>query len=140
MSERKYTLELTADELVKLSKCYPHDYIVGLGFKLSQLRAQADEDREADDIGLPWYTNESRTDLGWWKLYRTGTAGPVGPSGVMSERAAKLMSAAPELLEAVEAWKAWDETGFDDLNAERLAAARAAVARALRKVATGVPE
>lgn len=124
---KTYMLELTAEELAGGG-------ITLVWRKLNALRMEAAADREAaDELRLPW------------RAIRMGGGDTVpavvredGIFACSSHRAAKLMAAAPELLEAV---KAADEA----LNCSDEACCchgdvRPAIARALRKVATGEVE
>jgi hypothetical protein len=56
MTEKRYTLELTANELENCSVFMPVEpgARVELADRLNALRKQARADREADDLGLPW--------------------------------------------------------------------------------------
>lgn len=135
MSNKTYTLELTAEELENI------DWVRGRKFstpeiacKLYDLQQQARQDRAADELRLPWRVGQC--DNHYFVL------GPVSPEGNRSERAAKLMSAAPELLEAVQAWMhryheldctsvEWDLAGQKAVKLSE---------RALDKVRTGIPE
>lgn len=143
MSKKVYTLELTAEELEGFSFCWtytgdaPKERIAATSTKLEQLRKQAKADREADEMRLPWKAVGGAN--GVWDCIADDFPSRIKSPYVRTERAAKLMSAAPELLEAVRACKAhWDCSAADD---ERLGyVAQAAIDRALRKVETGVPE
>lgn len=145
MSKKVYTLELTAEELDECSFFVPASKGEAMADKLKPLREQARRDRKADELRLPWRVRredcqnfktwtvmDGRENLGW------GTAGQYTQAQV------KLMSAAPELLEAVQAmaaagvvdrgdrrWIYYDGIGHD---------IGTLVSRALRKVETGVPE
>lgn len=124
---KKYTLELTAEELegsAQFGGYNAHQF----DKKLDALRKQARQDRAAAELRLPWRVGQC--DNHYFVL------GPISPEGNRSERAAKLMSAAPELLEAVNAVKAYHEcdTKFDWNQCMKW------IDRALRKVSTGIPE
>jgi hypothetical protein len=135
MSERVYTLELTADEL--------ESYLHGTERKgreavyggLKKLYEQACADRERDDLRLPWRIERSCSlpDAAFERV-RFGDGLAVSAP---SERAAKLMSAAPELLEAVQAVKRWIAAGQ---MLRQLHSLVEVLDRALRKVETGIPE
>ncbi len=136
---KKYVLELTAEELTTVSsrvRSHGKSDVVG---KLDALEAQAKADREADDLRLPWravHYGGSVTIGGW-----TCVTGQVGGSQMgTAERAAKLMAAAPELLEAVQAFKDYMCDSLVDYDAPTRNEVLRLTARALRKVETGVPE
>jgi hypothetical protein len=83
-----------------------------------------------------------------WRAHKGGTCWLVDrldgnhQSYTQSERAAKLMSAAPELLEAVQAAKAfWRRTMFtESVDVVWLREVGPLIERALRKVEAGIPE
>lgn len=148
MSKKKmYTLQvpLSADDLLddhsRLDRLRGYGGPVGeIVLHLMELQRQAKADREADDLRLPWRVRrtvheshktwtvmDGEENLGW------------GTIGQYTEAQVKLMSAAPELLEAVQAMRDWAINGFAkgtnwDTRVEPI------VQRALRKVSTGVPE
>jgi hypothetical protein len=132
---KKYTLELTATEVWALSgtRLAGSGELREVRGKLAALDRQAVADRDAGELRLPWTAvrlSDSRWDV---------TGGGPDHYVVQSERAAKLMSAAPELLEAVKyisAIASRDSQGFWSLPPGLLSL----VERALRKVETGVPE
>jgi hypothetical protein len=125
MSKKVYTLELTAEELANW-----RDRAGGCSIlkKVQDVADQARVDREADELRLPWkYDSRSGDNCllspGWYSRFP-------------SKSAACLASAAPELLEAVQAAKKYiDYRGDWDLDI-----ACDKINRALRKVETGVPE
>lgn len=130
MKPKTYTLELTAEEL-----CGWRDRAGGCDVlrKVQELANRAKTEREADELRLPW---TAELDGVGWALRRAGAT--VGYH-TDCERAAKLASAAPELLEAVQAAKEYLDRrivveGTTYWNILRLCE------RALRKVETGVPE
>lgn len=136
---KTYTLELTAEELGVVATS---DSNVGhvLRPKLFALREQARADREADDLRLPWRAAESpgsTHERTFWYLHRH-------PRGEIptTERVSKLMSAAPELLEAVKAADSWgaEQTAGTAWWTRWCKQVRPLIERALRKVETGVPE
>lgn len=126
---KTYTLELTAEEVMGLNRDRLGLSDNSTWAKLAPLVEQARADREADELRLPWraigavcHSNDGRTD------------GPGTYCGyAASEPAAKLMSAAPELLEAVRAW-------MRTYPKATLGNCVALSDRALRKVETGIPE
>lgn len=128
---KTYTLELTAEEVeyLHLAGTVPEGAPREVLAKVRALRDQAFADREANELRLPW--GAKKID-GLWTV-----VGSVSVDWAISARAARLMSAAPELLEAVQALKVWrdDSEGFD-LPSPLLDCIR----RALRKVETGTPE
>lgn len=133
MSERKYRLEMTAEELLAYAaQC---EAVAPLAEQMRAAIAQAKADREDDDMRLPWRA-WSDSQRGWYMAGVGSTQLWAAPS----ERAAKLASAAPELLEAVRAarhfWAARHER--DWLQWER--DVHPLVERALRKVELGQPE
>lgn len=133
---KKYTLELTAEEAASMMQPGQPGVPSSVFYKLEALAKQAKADREADELRLPWRV-DSLAD-------RHGIAFEAPEYGSLcrllhpniSLRAAKLMSAAPELIEAVEACKEQIERdpGF------RAPVVVQLIERALRKVETGTPE
>jgi hypothetical protein len=125
VSEKRYTLELTEREL--------GDCIV-INNRIERLRAQAKADRERDDLELPWKAVQHAE-----RRWGVRSSGKDYWMPQPTERQAKLMSAAPELLEAVKCFAGWYRAAFKSSmdgndEVERL------IDRALRKVETGVPE
>jgi hypothetical protein len=147
MSAKTYTLELTAEELDGLgfTYCYvgdePPPAIEDVGKRLDALRAEAKADRERDELRLPWRMSSSHPYYAQFSASQSNSmcvgcckdATEDGRSA--QERRAKLASAAPELLEAVQATKAW----MADPQSAFYKAVGPLVDRALRKVETGVP-
>ncbi len=136
MSKPKtYTLELTAEELEDPQ----WDWVRGRPTfrdsvtRLQDLREQARADRERDAMELPW---SAQHPGGAWEFV-TGSRFRFWHA---SERMVKLMSAAPELLEAVQAAKdlidSWERGAKICYHARLVSTTQ----RALRKVETGVPE
>lgn len=141
MSKKTYTLELTAEELLEEGKPWGAHALQ----KLVVLANQAKADREADELRLPWHTEWVNRHSGTMAVYAPSNGGITPLSMTLPERAAKLMSAAPELLEAVKAANG-HMTGprgrgcvcrcpVTDGHADGCP-----IARALRKVETGIPE
>lgn len=128
---KTYTLELTAEELEKLKVA---DGASGsLALKVCDLRIRAAADREQDDLRLLWKASHDHHERVWWVEPKLIS----GDSRDYSTAAmAKLMSAAPELLEAV---KAVDEY-HRNISATRWEPIRPLIERALRKVESGIPE
>jgi hypothetical protein len=126
---KKYTLELTADELEKM-----HAVAVppAVGVKLLDLATEARADREADELRLPWVVGES-TGLKGRGLAVFGGRLEERLTDTLTPAQAKLMAAAPELLEAV---KAITQVGA---SVWTLTVAQELARRALRKVETGIP-
>ena len=130
--ERKYVLELTAEEL----KSYLHGTertgreAVYSGLK--KLYEQAVADREADELRLPWSAVECNTKGKWLVLDCEAMQGRV------SERAAKIRAAGHDLLEAVQAVKSFMTGCGGSEKWERTITPL--IQRALKKVETGVPE
>ncbi len=131
---KTYTLELTAEEAMNWDAMEGYKKVSA---KLAALEKQARLDRAQDDLRLPWSADSKQ---------RVRMSDPCGylHTQCPSDRVAKLMSAAPELLEAVQAMK---EMGFSQgQNGEWVWAKGKSyhigklVDRALRKVETGVPE
>ncbi len=141
MSERKYTLELTAEELDALRKVRDHGTAVlaetyrlaaGTDQRVFALMEQARADRAQDDLRLPWHAvpqdSDGRTKA--WAVRHFPDGG-----WVVGATACKLMSAAPELLKAVQAVQS-NGPAMSCLKHEQFTL----IMRALRKVETGVPE
>jgi hypothetical protein len=128
-----YTLTLTAEELEdRRWESLRGSSLSRVAIQVAEQAEQARADRERDDMRLPWSAEESVPGIGSWCVQMTGHRAYFG-----SDRAAKLASAAPELLEAVQAVK----QAFDMLGqCERFPMAARLIERALRKVETGVPE
>lgn len=135
--KKTYTLELTAEELEhvrpfltgKYNK-YEEAYVA----KVQALQEQAKSDREQSDLRLPWCADKGDMRAHWTVRDAHGSNAQW-----RCEAAAKLMSAAPELLEAVKALYGltkWSIEAPDNRVGDACALAR----RALRKVETGVPE
>lgn len=131
---KTYTLELTAEELWSFAAD-----TAAAQAKIQRLRDQERADREADELRLPWeITDFNQPWLG--KKAIRGAAG-FAVSSYAGERAAKLMSAAPELLAAVTAVVSYMEGfGKRDIVSGYWSSVRPVIDRALRKVETGVPE
>jgi hypothetical protein len=143
VSTRKYTLELTAEELRSWEEAEGGD---SLDLKLIALAKQAKADRERDDLRLPWQAVED-IDGGYpWRVVPDRSHKVAVERGHLNERQAKLMSAAPELLEAVQALQVWAASkGLPALFETTAGVAfdkdvMRLVRAALRKVETGVPE
>lgn len=138
---RTYTLELTAEELAALGAVGGLDNKASgdakdaINGRLYALVAQAKADREADELRLPW--RAARNGPSAWGVYVSESNGFV--PAPTTERAAKLRSAAPELLEAVKAVFAYRHPpGAKGDPWYREVAPL--IERALRKVDTGLPE
>ena len=138
MSEKRYTLELTAEELLPYAGKRPDSW---LAEKLVKLAEQATADREAAELRLPWRAVDMVNEYGDRALKpapdATWAVLVLGNAMYRTERQAKLMSAAPELLEAVKGAKRhlkdmddYSQTGW----------LTTLIERALRKVETGTPE
>lgn len=139
---KTYTLELTAEELEAFDDArFGEDWNQGdkatLVRKISAARSQARAAREADELRLPWravgtpdnlLNDECRNSRRHFRVTNR-----EGDLNLFTERAAKLMSAAPELLEAVRAW-------MRTYPKATLGNCVALSDRALRKVETGIPE
>jgi len=127
---KTYTLEIPADELEEWRTAGPRR--CDLLRRLDTLATQAKADREADDLRLPWRA-QCAPGICWMVKDSCGRAFDLENS----ERAAKLMSAAPELLEAVRAANRWRQGmpagGTWERNVQPL------IDRAIRKVETGIP-
>lgn len=143
MFKKTYTLELTAEELEqqKISTMSPVDQ------KLSALRAQARADQAAADLRLPWravccgeWLDGAGQLRSSWMVHHNNGSSPW--SGLASKQSALLMSAAPELLEAVKGVRRWVnemvEVGTMQ-EAEFRLQVKPLIERALRKVETGCP-
>lgn len=134
MAGKKYTLELTADELADV-------YLMGRGAsyadRVRKLVDAAQADREDQELKLPWRWG-GENGYAPQHVYFSGVRSNGGdfPAVAPSGRAARLMAAAPELLEAVKAAKRLLATG----NGAHAPEATRLIERALRKVETGVPE
>lgn len=104
MSDRKYVLELTAEELEYLAPAAPpgaeHAVAQAADKKLRSARERARADRDADDLHLPWHVQRIE-NTPYRPIFRFWMGEQY--TEFRSERQAKLMSAAPELLEAVQA-------------------------------------
>jgi glutamyl/glutaminyl-tRNA synthetase len=138
MSTKTYQLELTAEELADM---YKYRGTVGPIYdrvieKLNVLVEQAAEDREAKELKLPWsasYTTTDNQDPRNWLVSDKGHNVTW-----RTERAAKLMSAAPELLDAVKAFRDYmSDSCTDSLTREEVLTL---MYKSLRKVNTGKPE
>lgn len=132
---RTYTLELTAEELLTCAR--------GIGIreglvreKVMPLIEQAKADREADELRLPWRAED---------LYNGAAIVKFGngffSTDIYGRRAANLMSAAPELFEAVKAFdrlvtRQWHKPDWATYEREVVPL----IDRALRKVESGQPE
>jgi hypothetical protein len=126
---KTYTLELTAEELKNVEAVRGRACPPALVRKLYELADQARADCEVDELLLPWTAQKDDTMRDLWLVIPHSYRG-------YGERAAKLASAAPELLSAVQAWEDYDESE-DAADEER---ARRLTERALRKIETGTPE
>ena len=135
---KKYTLELTAEELAELqAKATPIAIISShrsttLERKLEALDVQSRADREADELRLPWRARKYDNDPRWVVLPRDFTQFCFE----RNERAAKLMSAANE-------WKQAAIKLHGALYATSSASAdegRRLFEKAKRKEETGIPE
>lgn len=121
-------------------KCGVRDEVIDA--KLDALWASTRADREGDDLRLPWTV----TDFGEHRGGKLGIRGKDGFAVVSyaSDRAAKLMSAAPELLDACKLIPALVHAARTENVATRLEALCVELERiayrALRKVESGVPE
>lgn len=145
MSDKKYVLELSAEELESLDKyrklsgtvlTATKEQLDKVDGRVSALIAQAKADRADDELRLPWRAKRTMHSDGpaWW-------VEPWSMNG-WSEGAARLASAAPELLEAVKAVER-----YMSLNGPEFALRGRwhheivpLLERAMRKVETGVPE
>lgn len=131
---RVYRLELTAEELETYVVKGNHSHVYS---RAKEALQQARADREADELRLPWKVY--RTDC---RDYKTWTVSDGkdnlgwGHAGQYTEAQVKLMSAAPELLEAVQAVVRW----LPDMNIDYDTAVQPLIERALRKVDSGIPE
>jgi hypothetical protein len=128
---KKYTLELTAEELeTGLDGMYRSSVVD----KFLALQEQRRKDREAADLRLPWRVSKN----GWygWAVHDAD-----GSSCNTTERAAKIRAAAPELFEAVQAMKrCWEGDLANHQADDYERVVEPLIDRALRKVSTGVPE
>lgn len=136
MSKKRYVLELTGKELQNV------DWVRGTKFatpeiaiKLYDLAKQAKADADHEDLRLPWRAELCRDE---WYVRNADNTQP-------SIRAFRLMSAAPELFEAVQAMRGYMGSDYQDW--PRFPEAHGLregmmhlVERALRKAATGVAE
>ncbi len=139
---KTYTLELTAEDLKDL----PGTNLTAWGAiyrKLQGVAERAAADREQAELRLPWRAHNDGLAANDPRSWLVSNAGH--DVTWRTERAAKLMSAAPELLEAVKLVNEFF-TGkhgrgcvcgcpvIDGHTGDCL------IGRALRKVATGIPE
>jgi hypothetical protein len=140
MSEpKKYVLELSAEELDPLKNLAHRS--VSLADKLARAFEAAEADREAEDLRLPWRVSQGGDGQFYVEIGALHWRSP-------SARVAKLMSAAPELLEAVKAADAYPTEQHmeckcgagEDWDGEWMRTVQPLIDRAIRKVATGVPE
>ncbi len=141
MREKTYSMELTAEEVDALGKLYPH-ISATIGQRVFALEEAVRADREAADLRLPWSAVQDRSACDGRRTSRVLTYG--AEVTWYTPAAAKLMSAAPELLEAVKAVRTWilnarHENGGTQPN-QFGSGHLPAIERALRKVETGVPE
>ena len=137
---KTYTLDLTAEELEILATRADGHTVPDE--KVRKLHAKARADRERNDLRLPWRAKlasaigdyNAPTRATWVVVDEPQRGG--GQIIYRTEAAARLMSAAPELLEAVQLVK---EQWLRD-PAGKAPVVATAIERALRKVETGEPE
>jgi hypothetical protein len=134
MNDKTYAVELTADEVARLLVGPGAVTCVSVRDKLKVAWDASRSDREAAELLLPW---SAECDGRGWCLRRAGQeAGAL----MGCERAAKLASAAPELLDAARAAQmALRHTDTASGSAERLevVATIGRIERAIRKAETG---
>lgn len=135
---KTYTLELTAEELAQVKvaiepTAMPSSRVTPpLERKLQAAWEATRADREADELRLPWRITET-VDPGWAVV---GAGSCCRPK---SERAAKLMSAAPELRDFAAYWYSYCSPQVPTPN-NRGEELEKLHRRAMRKMETGVPE
>jgi hypothetical protein len=130
---KTYQLEVAVDEL--------DDILEGGSARVQQrlrdLAMKARADREAADLRLPWRVHNGNS-------IACGVDGKEYFFRAPSCRAANIMAAGPELLEAVQAAVLWSDrfpdTEDGDGDREWMRDVEPPIQRALRKVASGVPE
>ncbi len=137
---KTYTLELTSEEVDRIEEKGLDKSDVELRQKISAIRTAARLDRERDDLRLPWRAIDNGSGGVPWAVRRCGDG--ENCYTMLNGPAAKLMSAAPELLEAVQAVRRWAKMveGGTILEAEYRLQCKPLLERALRKVETGTPE
>jgi hypothetical protein len=138
MSKKTYTLELTAEELEKfgMSAAPKWDWFFE---RIGELQKKAARDREADELRLPWRMYDGTSPDS-----RPACADYKCPSCQGTPAMRRLVLAAPELLEAVQAIPrtvhAARTAEYPAKCLDALRTLEAAAYRALRKVSTGLPE
>lgn len=145
MSEKRYTVELSAEELARMvdAKGVARPELIGAHAYNAVCRviAQAQADREADELRLPW--RAKNPPGGSWYLVCRGRHEASVDFG-RDALACKLASAAPELLDAVMFAKAAIRAAANGetpaARVDVLMRMDERIERALRKAETGVPE
>lgn len=141
MSAKTYTLEVTAEELAALGAVGGLDNEASREAKnaiterLYGLVEKTKAERERDQLRLPWKVPEVTAQQHGAVLNADG----VCVSFCGTTRARRLASAAPELLEAVQAAREWMRQPGRSTR-PRTSDVEALIERALRKVETGIPE
>ena len=128
---KKYTLELTEEELSYYEGS--DSAAITVDRRLREMAKQAKADRERNTMRLPWSAGPD--GRGWAVRFAGYTTGLPH-----NEYVAKLMSAAPELLEAVSAFNSWRHKLPANTYDSEWKDVHTLIVRALRKVETGVPE
>jgi hypothetical protein len=131
---KTYHLELTAEEVEAWANRVGNKMPIAV--KLDALAEQARADRERDELRLPWRVCEQ---MGDHYVVFSGDA-DYRPAYPKSAQVANLMSAAPELLEALKAVMQWADDTDADCQPSWSEDVRPYINRALKKVRTGVPE